>query len=81
MAYVICFVVVVVVVVVNLFVSSGLVLLLLLHYGHSVVPFVCLNVLSKKKKIYKKNASCDSCGYLHDSTPFFFRFGTDVLVF
>ena len=52
MAYVICFVVVVVVVVVvvNLFVSSDLVLLILLQYGHSVVPFVCLNVLSKKKK-------------------------------
>ena len=56
LAYVICFVVVVVVVVVNLFASSGSVLLLLLHYGHSVVPFVCLNVLSKKKK--KKLKKC-----------------------
>ena len=51
LAYVICFVVVVVVVVVNLFVSSGLLLLILLQYGHSVIPFVCLNVLSKKNKI------------------------------
>ena len=30
------------------------VLLILLQYGHSVIPFVCLNVLSKKKKKYIK---------------------------